>query len=82
MAGFGLAAVVFNFFLTLSINPDNSKAEIHEKHDNQDIKYFGPQIANNVPGSIRYLALFYACCTIPGALLLSKKDKTTEENSS
>ena len=68
ISGFGFGTTVFNLIGTSLINPDNRKAT--EKHDGQ--KYFSRDVTDNLPGTLRILALCYFCMSRVGILLLGK----------
>ena len=79
ISGFGFGTTAFNLIATTLINPDNKKAS--EKHDGQ--KYFSKDVADNLPSTLRILALCYFCISLIGILLLGKiitKDKDIEFN--
>ena len=68
ISGFGFGTTAFNLVATNLINPDNRKAT--DKHDGQ--KYFSRSIADNLPETLRILALCYLIISIIGILLLGK----------
>ena len=77
ISGFGFGTTVFNLVATALINPDNKKAT--DKHDGQ--KYFSRSIADNLPGTLRILALCYLIISVIGILLLGKikREQTDSE---
>ena len=64
MSGFGFGSVIFNYVIIELINPDNVKVD-HDTHR------FPEDIANNLPFTLRILALIYFVVGIIGALFLS-----------
>jgi MFS transporter, OFA family, oxalate/formate antiporter len=70
LAGFGFGPFVFNYVSTALINPDNIEANA--------AGFFPPEVANNVPGSIRILCICWASIAVVGILMIfpySEEDK-------
>lgn len=71
MGGYGVGSLISsNIFLTL-VNPDNKKPG--EDH------YFSAEIANNVPKSLRIIAIFFFGLMVIGIIFLFEFPMTPEE---
>lgn len=62
---FGLATIFSSLIAQEKMNPENLSASIKEGSD----KYFDGEVADNLPGFIRYLSLYFFLLGVTGALL-------------
>ena len=73
IGGFGFGAFISSQIIFYLINPNNVKP-----HSESGEKYFGKDIADKVPSTLRYLALYYFCLSTIGSLLMF--DPPSEED--
>ena len=61
ICGFGLGSFIFSFLSTLLANPQNLNAQ----NEIDGMLFYGPEVANRVPGMINKLALSWGIiCSI------------------
>jgi len=63
VAGYGLAAFIFNFVAKAVVNPNNMKPDVKVEEDGLIIKYYSEEVSNNVPMMFQILA---ACWLVMG----------------
>lgn len=76
ISGFGFGSSIFSIVATLIINPSNKKADII--HDGY--KYFGPEIYENFPSMLRWLAFIYFLLSSVGVAMLARPIKKAEDS--
>lgn len=76
LGAYGFSSFLFNPLLTYLINPENKKAEVYI---NKDLSFFGPEIANRVPGTIRLLVMIWAGLVFLSILLITRPPLKTED---
>lgn len=76
ICGFGLGSFIFSFLSTLLANPQNLNA----RHEIDGMLFYGPEVANRVPGMINKLALSWGIiCSISLACLRPLKSKDQDQ---
>lgn len=76
LGSYGFSSFLFNPLLTYLINPDNEKAEVKIT---DDLSFFGPEIANRVPGTIRLLVMIWAGLIFFSMLLITRPPAPAED---
>ncbi len=70
VAGYGFGSFIFNFICLAIVNPTNIKPNLIYIENGHNVKYFGPDVYNNVPTMLRILSGSYFALTIIGTLLI------------
>ena len=73
LAGYSMGSGVVGLLFSYIINPHNYSADIVEYNGVETVKYFGTDITEAVPASLRWTAVFYFIVTIVGLFLLNTK---------
>ena len=71
MAGYGLAAFIFNFVAKAVVNPDNMKPDVKVEEDGVTIKYYNEEVANNIPKLFQILAACWLVMGITGVYIIN-----------
>lgn len=83
LAGFNLGSGVFGLIFTYMVNPNNYSAAETQSDGEEQERYFGENITDSVPASLRWVAVIYFISGIVGIACLSIKSDTekSSENS-
>ncbi|CAG9328311.1 unnamed protein product [Blepharisma stoltei] len=74
-SGYSLGPTIFGLIWTMMVNPNNKSP--HSKHNgNSSSSYFGHEVYNKVPATIRWICLIYLIMQLAGTSMITSHDKT------
>ena len=79
MGAYGLGGFIFALLTTYFTNPNDDKMDIVvDKHDGTTpIKFFGPEVADNVPSMLRKIGTIWSILIILSVLLISRRQTSS-----